>query len=133
VANVMHRLDVAPGDRVATLAWNNNRHLELFFGVAGTGGVLHTVNPRLFPEEVRYILDHAEDSYVFFDTTFTALLEELAPHLLHVRGYVALADADGMPAAKLPNLMSYEALLADASDAYDWPVFDENTASSLCY
>ncbi len=133
VANVMRRLGVGPGDRVASLAWNHDRHLELFYGVSGTGSILHTVNPRLFPEQVRYILNHAEDGYVFFDTTFTPLVEQLAPELPHVRGYIALTGPDDVPAANLPNLMSYEALLAGESDDYDWPRFDENTASTLCY
>ena len=132
-AQALGRLGIAPGDRVATLAWNHHRHLELFFGVSGTGSVLHTVNPRLFPEQLRYIMGHAEDRAVFFDLTFTALVEQLAPDLPSVTTYVALCTRSEMPDAKLPGLLCYEDLLAAESGDFEWPSFDENTASSLCY
>ncbi len=132
-ANALARLGVAQGDRIATLAWNHNRHLEIYFGVTCSGAVLHTVNPRLFPEQVRFIIDDAEASYVFFDVTFAALIEQLASHLPSVRGYVALCAHDAMPSIDVPNLLCYEDLLAAESADYAWPQFDENTASALCY
>ncbi|VTU45220.1 3-(methylthio)propionyl-CoA ligase [Variovorax sp. PBL-E5] len=133
LANALARLGVEPGDRVATLAWNTHRHLELYFGVSGMQAVLHTVNPRLFPEQIAYIVNHAEDGYVFFDISFAATLAELAPQLGHVKGFVAMCERAQMPDVPLPHLLCYEDLLAQASADCEWPVFDENTASSLCY
>lgn len=133
VANALAGLGVREGDRVGTLAWNTHRHLELYFGVSGSGAVLHTVNPRLFPEQIDYIVNHAEDSVLFFDTTFAELVAKLAPKLTTVRHFVALCDRAHMPALDLPNLLCYEDLLAASSEDYQWPQFDERTASSLCY
>jgi len=133
VANALGGLGVREGDRVGTLAWNTHRHLELYFGVSGSGAVLHTVNPRLFPEQVEYIINHAEDSVLFFDTTFAELVAKLAPKLTTVRHFVAMCDRVHMPALDLPNLLCYEDLLAASSEEYEWPQFDERTASSLCY
>ena len=133
VANLLQRLDVARGERIATLAWNHNRHLEIYFGVTCNGAVLHTVNPRLFPEQVRFIIDDAESSYVFFDVTFAALVEQLAPRLPNVRGYVALCAREAMPSIDVPNLLCYEDLLAAETGDHAWPTFDENLASALCY
>ena len=133
LANALARLGLRQGDRVATLAWNSFRHLELYFGVAGSGGVLHTVNPRLFPEQIEYIIAHAESGHVFFDLTFAALVEKLAPLLPSVRGWVALCDAEGLAGLNIPNLLCYETLLAAETDAFDWPVFDERDACALCY
>ena len=133
LANALGRLGVGRGDRVATLAWNSFRHLELYFGVAGSGAVLHTVNPRLFPEQLVYIIDHAESGYVFFDPIFAALAERLAPLLPQVRGWIALCAPGEAPSADLPNLMCYEDLLAAESEDFDWPSFDEREACTLCY
>ena len=133
LANALTRLGVKQGDRIATLAWNTWRHLELYYGTTGMGAVLHTVNPRLFPDQIQYILDHAEDGLVLFDVTFTPLLVQLAPRLPHVRAYVALCARADMPPGDLPNLLCYEDLLATESDDFTWPALDENTASSLCY
>jgi fatty-acyl-CoA synthase len=133
LAGALQRLGVGYGDRVATLAWNSFRHLELYFGVTGAGSVLHTVNPRLFPEQIHYIIDHAEGRYVFFDLSFVELVEELAPRLPHVRGYVALCERAELPTVKVPKLLCYEDLLAAESEGYEWPEFDENSASTLCY
>jgi acyl-CoA synthetase (AMP-forming)/AMP-acid ligase II len=133
VANALRRLGVGRGERIATLAWNHNRHLEIYFGVTCSGAILHTVNPRLFPEQVRFIIGDAGASYVFFDLSFAALVVQLAPHLPGVRGYVALCARDALPALDLPDLLCYEELLAAESDDYVWPRFDENTASALCY
>ena len=105
VANALAALGVAPGERIATLAWNGYRHLELYYGVSGGGAVLHTINPRLFPEQIAYIINHAEDRYLFFDTTFAPLVEALAPKLESVRGYVAMTDGAHMPATGVPNVI----------------------------
>ena len=133
LANALTTLGVQPGNRVATLAWNTHRHMELYFGVSGMGAITHTVNPRLFPEQIAYILNHAEDGYIFFDTSFADLLAGLAPQLPHAKGFIAMCRRDQMPAVSLPNLLCYEDLLEAASPQYTWPRFDENTASSLCY
>ncbi|MGE0151998.1 MAG: 3-(methylthio)propionyl-CoA ligase [Reyranellaceae bacterium] len=133
LANALARLGVTSGTRIGTLAWNTHRHLELYFGVSGMGAVLHTVNPRLFAEQIEYIVDHAEDQYLFFDSSFLDLVERLAPSLPKVKGFILLADRARMPASGIPNLLCYEDLLAGESEAFDWPSFDENTASSLCY
>jgi len=133
LAKALIALGVKPGDRVATMAWNGYRHMELYFAVSGMGAVLHTVNPRLFPEQIDYIVNHAEDTHVFFDLTFAPLVEKLAPALKTVKGFVAMTDKAHMPDVKIPNLHCYEDLLASQNDDYAWPSFDENTASSLCY
>ena len=132
-AKALPALGVLPGERIATLAWNGYRHMELYFGVSGMGAVLHTINPRLFPEQIEYIVNHAEDQYLFFDLTFVPLLEKLAPLLKTVKGFVAMTDRAHMPAAKIPHLLCYEELVGAQDDDYAWPVFDENAASSLCY
>jgi len=133
VANALTALGTSPGDRIATLAWNGYRHMELYFGVSGMGAVLHTINPRLFPEQIEYIVNHADDQYLFFDLTFAPLVAKLAPALSRVKGFVAMTDRAHMPALELPDLLCYEELVGAQSDDYAWPDFDENTASSLCY
>jgi fatty-acyl-CoA synthase len=133
LAQALLRLGVKEGDRVGTLAWNGYRHFELYYGVSGMGAVVHTVNPRLFHEQLVYIVNHAEDAYVFFDLSFVALVEKLAPECRAVKGWVAMTDRAHMPAAKLPNLLCYEELLAVEDGDYDWPQFDEWTACGLCY
>ena len=104
VANALQSLGVGHGERAATLAWNSYRHLELYYGVTSSGRVLHTVNPRLFPEQMQYIIHHAEDGYIFFDPIFAPLVEQLAPRLPLVRGWVALCDRDAMPAVNVDKL-----------------------------
>ena len=133
LAQALSRLGVGMGDRVGTLAWNGYRHFELYFGVSGMGAVIHTVNPRLFPEQLNYIVNHAEDQYVFFDLTFAPLVEKLAPLCKTVKGWVAMTDRAHMPQSNLPNLLCYEELIAAESGNYNWPRFDENTAAGLCY
>ncbi|ASK35639.1 long-chain fatty acid--CoA ligase [Alcanivorax sp. N3-2A] len=133
VANALATLGVSLGDRVGTLAWNTTRHLELYFGVSGSGAVLHTVNPRLFPEQIEYIVNHAEDKVLMFDIAFADLVERLAPSLTSVTHYVVMTDRAHMPDIQVPNLLCYEELVAAESEEYHWPQFDERTASSLCY
>jgi len=134
LANALTKLGCKLGDRVGTLAWNTYRHFELYYGVSGMGAVLHTVNPRLFPEQIDYIVNHAEDSYLFFDLTFAPLVEKLAPKLKTVKNFVLLTDRAHMPKdCAIPNLLCYEDLIGAESSDYAWPEFDERTASSLCY
>jgi len=134
MANALAGLGVGMGQRVATLAWNGYRHLELYYAISGSGAVMHTMNPRLHPEQIAYIANHAEDQYLFFDITFLPLVEAFAAHCKTVKGFVMMCDRDRMPQeTKIPNLLCYEELIAGNSDDYEWPLFDENSASSLCY
>jgi 3-(methylthio)propionyl---CoA ligase len=134
LANALTNLGVRMGDRVATLAWNGYRHMEAYYAVSGSGAVLHTINPRLHPEQIAYIANHAEDQYLLFDMTFLPLVEAFAAHCKTVRGFIALCDRDHMPRdSKIANLLCYEDLIDASSDVYQWPLFDENSASSLCY
>jgi fatty-acyl-CoA synthase len=132
-ANALLKLGAQPSDRIATLAWNNYRHFELYFGVSGIGSVLHTINPRLFPEQLVYIINHAKDRWVFVDLTFVPLLESIQDQIPHVEGFVIMTDEATMPTTSLNNVTCYESLINDASDQIEWPVFDENTAAALCY
>ena len=132
-ANALESLGVRPADRVGTLAWNGFRHFETYYAVSGTGAVCHTINPRLFPEQIAYIVNHADDQYVLVDLTFVPLVEKLAEHCKKVRGWVMMTDKTRMPRTKLQNVLCYEDLVNAHSDRYEWPSFDENTASSLCY
>lgn len=134
LANALKKLGCKDGDVIGTLAWNDYRHLELYYAISCSGMVCHTVNPRLFPEQLQYIIDHAEDKFVFIDVMFVPLLEKLAPTLPRVKGYIVLTDEAHMPtASSLPNLLCYESLIAKESTAFDWPQLDENQASALCY
>jgi len=136
LANALRSLNVETGDRIATLAWNGYRHLELYFAVPGIGAVCHTINPRLFPQQIAYIINHAQDRFIFTDLTFVPLLEALADHLGQVEGVVVMTDAAHMPETPLSEKMKvicYEDLMADQPETIDWPQFDENTASSMCY
>jgi len=134
MANALGALGIARSDRVATLAWNGYRHMELYFAVSGAGSVLHTINPRLHPEQIAWIVNHANDTALFFDLTFLPLVEAIAPHCRNVKHWVAMTDRAHMPAThKLDDLLCYEDLIDGQSDRFTWPQFDENTASSLCY
>jgi fatty-acyl-CoA synthase len=134
LAGALRALGVGMGDRVGTLAWNGYRHLEAYYGVSGSGAVLHTINPRLHPEQLAYICNHAEDQYLLFDFCFLPLVEAIAPHCKTIKGYILLGAADRMPAdSKIPNLLCYEDLLGAQPDDYVWPQFDENSAATLCY
>ena len=134
VAHVLDALQLTHGERVATLAWNGYRHLELYFGVSGSGRVLHTLNPRLHPDQVVWIANHAEDQVLCFDMSFLPLVQAVHARCSSVKHWVALCDKDKLPTdSGIPNLVSYEALLEGQSSEYDWPDLDENTASSMCY
>jgi len=134
VANALDTLNLAFSDRVATLAWNGYRHLELYFGVSGSGRVLHTLNPRLHPDQIAWIANHAEDKVLFFDMSFLPIVKAIQGKATSIQLYVALCDADKLPAdSGIPGLISYEALIAPQKTTYDWPEFDENSASSMCY
>ena len=133
LANALENLGLKKGDTVGTLAWNTFRHFELYFGVSGIGCVVNTVNPRLFPEQLTYIINHAENKYLFIDLTFVELVESLEEGLEGVEGFIVLTDKDNMPETKLKNVICYEELIKEESEEFSWPDFDENTASSLCY
>lgn len=133
LANALGKLGLQQGDVVGTLAWNTYRHFELYFGVSGIGCVVNTVNPRLFPEQLIYIINHAVNKYLFVDLTFVPLVESISDSLEGIKGIIVLTDKEHMPETELKNVICYEELIADEPTEYDWPVFDENTASSLCY
>jgi 3-(methylthio)propionyl---CoA ligase len=134
VANALDGMNLLFSDRVATLAWNGYRHLELYFGVSGSGRVLHTLNPRLHPDQVAWIANHAEDQVLCFDMTFLPIVQAVHAKCTTIRHYVALCDADKLPAdTGIPNLVSYEQWIAGQPTTYQWPSFDENSASSMCY
>ncbi len=133
LASALGKLGVASGDRVATIAWNNRRHLELYFGVACGGMVCHTINPRLFPEQLIYIINHAKDKALFFDSTFVPLVAKLRDKLSTVENFVLMGPRDEDAAAQIEGLKFYDELLATADVNYQWPPLDENTPSSLCY
>ncbi len=133
VTNALKARGIGVGDRVATLAWNTERHMEVWYGAMGMGAVLHTVNPRLFPEQIAWIANHAEDKALFFDTTFTPLVEKIASQLHSVKFYVALTDREHLPKANIPNLIAYEDFIAGQAPDAVWGGFSEETACGLCY
>ena len=133
-AQALDSLALQFGDRVATLAWNGYRHFELYYGVSGSGRVLHTINPRLHPDQIAWIANHAEDKVLCFDLSFLPLVQAVHSHCTSIRHYIALCDADKLPPnTGIPGLMGYDTWIASQSGDYDWPEFDENTASSMCY
>ncbi len=134
VANALDAQKTPQGARIATLAWNGYRHLELYFGVSGSGRVLHTLNPRLHPEQLAWIVNHAEDHVLCFDMSFLPLVQAIHAQCPTVTQFVALCDADKLPSdTGIPHLQSYEAWIGDQAPTYEWPSLDENTACSLCY
>ncbi|HEV2650496.1 MAG TPA: 3-(methylthio)propionyl-CoA ligase [Rhizomicrobium sp.] len=133
VADALDRLGIKSGDRIGTLAWNTWRHLETWYGITGIGAIYHTLNPRLFPDQLVYIANHAEDKVLFFDITFADLVAKIAPQLKSVELFVCLTDAAHLPKADIPNLVAYEEFIAGANANFQWKEFDENTACGLCY
>lgn len=134
LANALARLGMVASDRVATLAWNTHRHFEIYYAVSGSGAVCHTVNPRLFFEQIAFICNHAEDSILLFDLSFVDIVNRLAPLVPSVKHWVALCSRAALPdTLTLPNVLAYEELIAAESESFAWPQFDERTASSLCY
>ena len=131
-ANALRSLGTLSGTRIATLAWNGYRHMELYYAVSGSGAVLHTLNPRLHADQLSYIMEHAQDEVLFFDLTFLPQVEAVAERV-KTRTFVAMTDRAHMPTSKLPNLLCYEELLQAQSDLFSWPALDESAASSLCY
>src|SRR5271154_4069221 len=132
LANALRRLGVDAGSAIGSLAWNNSRHLEAYYAVSGSGMVMHTCNPRLHPEQLIYIINHAEDRVMLFDATFAALVKGIAPHCPGVEAWVCLSDPANMPGeAGIANLVCYEDLIASRSARFDWPEFDERSAAAL--
>jgi acyl-CoA synthetase (AMP-forming)/AMP-acid ligase II len=124
---------LSQGDRLGSLAWNTHHHFELFYGVTGQGLVLHTINPRLFEETLVKIINHAEDQWIFIDGATLRLAESLAPHLTSVKGWIFMDSGDELPDTSLANVISYEGLLQSQPASHQWPVFDERSASIICY
>jgi fatty-acyl-CoA synthase len=133
LANALKRLGLQQGDRIATLAWNDYRHFETYYAVSGSGYVCHTINPRLFEDQIVFIMNHAEDRWLFLDPVFVPLVEKLQSRLPKLEGVVVMTDDAHMPITQLPRARSYESFIAAESDNFEWPEFDERTASSLCY
>lgn len=133
LANALKSFGAKQGDRIATLAWNDYRHFELYYGLNCGGYICHTINPRLFPKQIEFIVNQAEDQWVFLDPLFVPLLEQLAPKLPSIKGYVVLTDEAHMPNSATLDLLCYETVLAEQTDHYDWPELDEQSASGMCY
>jgi 3-(methylthio)propionyl---CoA ligase len=133
LAAALERLGVAQGERCGTIAWNNQRHLEIYFGVAGAGMICHTINPRLKPEQLIYIINHAADQVLFIDATFVAAVGQLKPHLKTLKHIVLMGPRDAAAAEAVPGILFYDELVAAEGDDYSWPELDENMPSSLCY
>ncbi|MCP3387944.1 AMP-binding protein [Bradyrhizobium sp. CCGB12] len=133
LANSLGSIGIKPGDRVATLAWNSYRHLELHFGISGLGAVCHTINPRLFAEQIIYVINHAEDVVVFFDLAFIDLIHTLMPRCPSVELWIYLGEPVDAKIVGASGFPSYEGFLSGCSEAYAWPELDENTACGLCY
>ena len=132
LANALLAAGVKPGDRVATIAWNNYRHIEIYYAVSGIGAIVHTINPRLDPKQIAWMIGHAEDSAVFFDNTFGPIIDGIYGACPTVNHWIAMSEAKDMPDYKAP-VRDFESLIAEASEEIDWPRFDENTACTLCY
>ena len=133
LANALERLGLSQGDRVATMAWNDYRHLESYYAIGGAGYVCHTINPRLFPEQIIFMINHAEDKWLMIDPMFIPLIEKIAPQISDVKGFIVMGDEDSIKDITLKNVISYEALIKDESDQYEWPLLDERAAMGLCY
>lgn len=133
LANALERLGLSQGDRVATMAWNDYRHLESYYAIGGAGYVCHTINPRLFPEQIIFMINHAEDKWLMIDPMFIPLIEKIATQISDVKGFIVMGDEDSIKDTTLKNVISYEALIKDESDQYEWPLLDERAAMGLCY
>lgn len=134
LANALAGLGLTAGDVVGSIAWNNHRHLEAYYAVSGSGMVMHTCNPRLHPQQLIYIINHAEDRVVLFDATFAPLIQGIAPHCPRVRAWVCLAEAGHTLAIEgVANVLAYEDLIGPCSDVFEWPSFDERSGAALCY
>ncbi len=133
LGSALTALGLQPQDRIATLAWNNRRHLEIYYGVSGAGFVCHTINPRLFPEQLTYIINHAQDRVLFFDATFLPLVAALQEHLTEVQHFVLMGPRDDAALSQVPGVKFYDELIGSGDPGFEWPALDENTASSLCY
>ncbi|HEX7478116.1 MAG TPA: 3-(methylthio)propionyl-CoA ligase [Polyangiales bacterium] len=132
-AKALRKLGVREGDVIATLAWNTYRHMEIWYGIMGLGAVCHTINPRLFVDQIIYIANHAEDRYLFLDLSFVAIAEAIAERCPTIKGYVIMTDRAHMPQTKLKNVLCYEELLAAEDETFEWVKLDENAAAGLCY
>jgi len=133
LAGALGELGVKRGDRIGTLAWNDHRHLEAYYGISGAGYVCHTINPRLFAEQIVFIINHAEDKWLLIDPMFVPLVEKLAPKLESVEGYIILTDEAHIPDSSLDGVLCYETLISGQPEEYEWPELDEREASALCY
>ncbi len=133
LANALKRLGVQEGDRIGTMAWTTYRHLELYYAIGGIGAVIHTVNPRLFQDQIEYIINHAQDRVMFLDTTWLELMESIQDKCPTIEKFVILCDSDKMPKTSLRNAVCFEDLMAAEDDEFDWPILDEQTACALCY
>src|ERR1700719_2499600 len=133
VSQVLERDGIKLGDRVATIAWNTWRHLECWYGIMGIGAICHTVNPRLFPDQIAWIVNHAQDRILMTDITFVPMLEQIADKLASVERFVVLTDKAHMPKTTLKNAVAYEDWIAEADGKFKWKTFDENTAAAMCY
>ena len=134
LANALAHLGLPEGCAVGTLAWNNHRHVEIYYAVSGSGRIIHTCNPRLHPDQLAYIVNHAEDRVLFFDATFAALVAGLAARCPNISAWICMSDAQNMPALDgIPNVHCYENLIASHSTEYSWPEFDERASAALCY
>src|SRR5690606_15362037 len=133
LASALERYGIRPGDRVGTMAWNNHRHLEAWYGISGIGAVTHTINPRLFSEQITYIINPAEDRLILVDISFLPILEAIWSELTTVEQVVVLCDRAHLPETRLPRVVAYEDFIAEGRDDYEWPSFDERLAAGLCY
>ena len=133
LARALLRLGIRPGDRVGTLAWNTFRHVELYYAISGIGAVCHTINPRLFDDQIVYIINHAADRLLFVDLSFVPLIERLAPHLPADCRIVLMTEEGVAPATSFPRLPCYETLITAEDEYFEWPEFDERSAAALCY
>ncbi|MEH6343521.1 MAG: long-chain fatty acid--CoA ligase [Bermanella sp.] len=133
LANALKKLGVQPGDAVGTLAWNGYRHLECYYGISGIGAICHTINPRLFSEQIEYIIQHAQDSYLFVDACFVELLEPIIDKLSSVKAIIVMIDPQQMPDTRLANVINYEELITKESTEFNWPALSPSTAACLCY